>query len=236
MNEPYQPPKRTWPKKFADAGRGAWIALSGGGSYTIHIFVSAMVIAAAVFFGVTAVEWCLLLLCIALVFTAEIHNTGLEILAKAIRQEYDANIRDALDATLGSLAGRFVYPFTYGYAASGVVEAVGADVDPAWMGRRVFAFHPHASAFTARAADLVQIPDDVTLEQAVFLPTAETALGIVHDLEPRLGERGVVATTGGPDELFIESRAGVAHRRRVIGQQRQRQGEDGGHFALIACF
>ena len=103
MNEPYEPIDRSWPKKFADAGRGIWIAVAGGGSYTIHLFAAVMVIAAAVFFGVTRSEWCLLVLCIALVFAAEILNTGLEVLAKAVRQEYDPYVRDALDIGSGAV-------------------------------------------------------------------------------------------------------------------------------------
>ena len=103
MTEPYEPPKRSWPKKFQDAGRGMWIAVSGGGSYTVHVFAAAMVIAAAVFFGVTHAEWCILVLCIALVFSAEILNTGLEVLARALRQEYDATVRDALDIGSGAV-------------------------------------------------------------------------------------------------------------------------------------
>jgi diacylglycerol kinase (ATP) len=103
MNEPYQPPERNWPKKFGDAGRGIWIAVSGGGSYTVHVFLAAMVVAAAFFFGITRTEWCILVLCIALVFAAEILNSGLELLAKAVRQEYDPLVRDALDIGSGAV-------------------------------------------------------------------------------------------------------------------------------------
>jgi diacylglycerol kinase len=99
----YQPPKRSWPKRFSDAGRGLWIAVRGGGSYTVHLFTTVAVVAAAAFFRVSPTEWCLLILCIALVFAAEIQNTGLEVLAKAVRQEYDPIVRDALDIGSGAV-------------------------------------------------------------------------------------------------------------------------------------
>jgi diacylglycerol kinase (ATP) len=103
MNEPYLPPKRSWPKKFRDAGRGLWIALRGGGSYTVHCVATVAVIVAGAYFRVSSAQWCLLILCVAVVFSAEIQNTGLEVLAKAVRQEYDPTIRDALDIGSGAV-------------------------------------------------------------------------------------------------------------------------------------
>ncbi len=57
-------------------------------------------------------EWCLLLLCITGVLTAETFNTALERMAKAVTSDHDSNIGDALDissaavllAALGSSA------------------------------------------------------------------------------------------------------------------------------------
>ena len=80
-----------------------WIAVRSGGSFNVHVLVSVLVVGCAAFFRVTPGEWCLLILCIALVFAAEIQNTGLEVLAKAIRQEYDPTLRDALDIGSGAV-------------------------------------------------------------------------------------------------------------------------------------
>ena len=45
-----------------------------------------------------------------------------------------------LDETLGALGrATFAFPFRYGYASVGEVVAVGEGVEPAWIGRRVFA-------------------------------------------------------------------------------------------------
>jgi 2-desacetyl-2-hydroxyethyl bacteriochlorophyllide A dehydrogenase len=89
------------------------------------------------------------------------------------------------------------YPLAYGYAAVGTVVAVGAALGAAeWLGRRVFAFHPHSSHFLATPADLISIPADVTLEQALFLPNMETAVNFVQDGAPLMGERVVVFGQG----------------------------------------
>ena len=103
----------------------------------------------------------------------------------------------ALDETLGALAGgTFAYPFRYGYAAVGEVVAVGAGVDGAWRGRRVFAFEPHATAFTAAPADLVVVPDGLAPERAALLAHMETAVNLVLDGAPLVGEEVLVIGQG----------------------------------------
>lgn len=102
----------------------------------------------------------------------------------------------AADETLESLGGSFSYPFPYGYATVGTVTGIGADVDPEWRGETVLAFHPHASEFTVGVDAVCRVPDGISPEQAVFLPNVETAVTLVHDGEPALGERAVVVGQG----------------------------------------
>lgn len=102
----------------------------------------------------------------------------------------------AVDATLEALGGAFAYPLRYGYACVGRVAALGAEVDPAWAGRLVFAFQPHASAFTAPVAELLPVPEGVTPEDAVCLPNMETAVNFLLDGAPLLGERVAVFGQG----------------------------------------
>jgi NADPH:quinone reductase-like Zn-dependent oxidoreductase len=101
-----------------------------------------------------------------------------------------------LDEGLAGYTSSFQYPLKYGYSLVGLVTAVGAGVDPAWEGRRVFAFHPHASHFSADPASLYPLPEDISLQQAVFLPNLETAVSLVMDGSPLLGERVVVLGQG----------------------------------------
>ncbi len=101
-----------------------------------------------------------------------------------------------LDETITALDGNFCYPLRYGYACVGQVGALGAGVPALWQGRRVFAFHPHADYFNLPLVDLLPIPDDIGWEDAVFLPSMETAVNLVMDAEPRLGESAAVFGQG----------------------------------------
>ena len=101
-----------------------------------------------------------------------------------------------LDETIGALGGTFAYPLAYGYAAVGRVAALGEGVPADFEGRLVFAFSPHQSTFNADAASLITVPHDIPPEQAVFLPNMETAISLVLDGTPLLGERVVVFGQG----------------------------------------
>ena len=102
----------------------------------------------------------------------------------------------ALDATLDGLQSQLQYPLQYGYACVGEVIALGPNVDQAWLGRRVFSFQPHVSHFLADTGQLIDVPDDIEAEAAVFLANMETAVNLVHDGAPLLGECVVVLGQG----------------------------------------
>jgi 2-desacetyl-2-hydroxyethyl bacteriochlorophyllide A dehydrogenase len=101
-----------------------------------------------------------------------------------------------VDATVDALAGSFAYPLAYGYCAVGQVIAAGKEVSGDWLGRRVFAFHPHQSLFCARPAALHPVPDDLDDETALFLPNMETAVNLLLDGRPLVGENVVVIGQG----------------------------------------
>jgi 2-desacetyl-2-hydroxyethyl bacteriochlorophyllide A dehydrogenase len=96
-----------------------------------------------------------------------------------------------LDENLPSLSGTASYPLAYGYAAVGRVVSPG-DL----LGRRVFAFETHRSGFVARAESLRVVPDSMDSESAALLPTFETAVSLVQDARPLLGERVLVLGQG----------------------------------------
>lgn len=102
----------------------------------------------------------------------------------------------ALDALLDNMQDRPAYPLQYGYACVGTVEALGEGVAPQWLGRRVFAFTPHASHFLSEPEHLIPLPDSVNFEDAVFLANMETAVNLVQDGRALLGERAVVLGQG----------------------------------------
>lgn len=102
----------------------------------------------------------------------------------------------ALDSSIDSLQKSTDYPLQYGYAAVGTVIETGSAVDPAWRGREVFAFQPHASHFLARTEELQVLPAALSARDAVFLPNMETAVNLVQDARPMLGEKVVVLGQG----------------------------------------
>ena len=101
-----------------------------------------------------------------------------------------------LDNTIDALAGDFAYPLSYGYCTVGRVIGVGAAAHDDWLGRRVFAFQPHQNLFCARPETLSPIADDIDDETALFLPSMETAVNLLLDGNPLIGEKVIVVGTG----------------------------------------
>lgn len=131
----------------------------------------------------------------------------------------------ALDESLESLRRDSGYPTQYGYACVGEVEQTGDQVDPAWQGCRVFSFQPHASHFLASPDQLKIVPDDISLRNAVFLPNMETAVNLVQDGRPLIGERAVVLGQGIVGLLLtgVLSRHPLAWLVAVEGQPHRQQ-------------
>ena len=65
-----QPPPRTWLGKFADAFRGFFLSVRTQSSFVAHIPVAVACVTLAAWLGITAVEWCLVILAIGLVIMA----------------------------------------------------------------------------------------------------------------------------------------------------------------------
>jgi len=102
----------------------------------------------------------------------------------------------ATDSTIGALRGSFSYPQAYGYSVVGKVIKVGKEISEDWLHRRVFAFHPHQSCFCTSTESLFTLPDDIDDETALFLPSMETAVNLLLDGRPLIGENVIVIGQG----------------------------------------
>jgi 2-desacetyl-2-hydroxyethyl bacteriochlorophyllide A dehydrogenase len=102
------------------------------------------------------------------------------------------NLADAHDKASSDLK----YPLAYGYACVGMVRETGKQVDKSWHNKLVFAFHPHASSFIIHPSSLIPISPSLSPENACFLPNMETAVNLVQDGAPILGERVLVLGQG----------------------------------------
>ncbi len=100
------------------------------------------------------------------------------------------------DSIIPSLRTSLVYPFRYGYTLVGNIIECGNQVDPVWVGRRVFTFHPHQTRVVIPLADCLAIPGDLAIEDALFLPNMEAALNFVMDANPVIGSRVMVFGLG----------------------------------------
>jgi threonine dehydrogenase-like Zn-dependent dehydrogenase len=116
------------------------------------------------------------------------HGTEMLAFRGQLPQEMEA------DASLPSLTGTLAYPLKYGYINVGQTEE----------GRRVFAFYPHQDLFFIDPQQLIELPDGLEYEDALFLASMETALGIVHDAHPRFGESVLLVGQGTVGLLVAE--------------------------------
>lgn len=101
-----------------------------------------------------------------------------------------------LDETIPAFSAPFGFPAQYGYSVVGRVVSRGRGVPSEWENRLVFSFHPHESHFLARPAELHGLPSDISPEEALFLPTLETAVNFMMDARPMIGEQAIVFGQG----------------------------------------
>lgn len=93
---PYTPDP-SWVGKFRNAFRGVPLGMHGQRSFLVHIPFAVCVIAAAAGLRVNLIEWCILLLCVTVVLAAEMFNSALEYMAKAITDQEHYHLGTALD-------------------------------------------------------------------------------------------------------------------------------------------
>ena len=81
---------------------------------SFHVPVAIVVLALAWALALNALQFCILLLCIGLVLSAELFNSALELLAKAVTQEHDPFVRDALDVASAAVLIASIFAATVG--------------------------------------------------------------------------------------------------------------------------
>ena len=102
----------------------------------------------------------------------------------------------SVDESIPSLKGDFHFPLCYGYAAVGCVTELGDGLPETWLGRPVFSFQPHTTHFLATPETVFPLPKGLSAESACFLPNTETAVNLVQDGAPLLGENVMIFGQG----------------------------------------
>jgi 2-desacetyl-2-hydroxyethyl bacteriochlorophyllide A dehydrogenase len=88
--------------------------------------------------------------------------------------------------------GDFPFPVKYGYLNVGVVER-GPD---ALVGRTVFTLFPHQSVFVVAGDSVTLVPEGVPPRRAVLSGAVETAINVLWDAAPRLGDSIAIVGAG----------------------------------------
>ncbi|MCA9076233.1 MAG: diacylglycerol kinase family protein [Planctomycetaceae bacterium] len=90
-------------KSFACAATGIVHALRAERNVKIHTAATIMVFGAAFGFHITPGEWCMILLAIGLVWTAELLNTSIEAVVDLVSPDEDELARIAKDTSSGGV-------------------------------------------------------------------------------------------------------------------------------------
>ena len=88
---------------FVYAMRGVCFLIKSERNPTIYLAVTAMVALAAFHYHLNGIEWSLILMAIALVWTAEALNTALELLADEISEERRERLGRSKDVAAGGV-------------------------------------------------------------------------------------------------------------------------------------
>lgn len=101
-----------------------------------------------------------------------------------------------MDMTIPALQQPNDYPLKYGYSCIGKIIATGSQQHQNLLNQWVFAFNPHESFFCAAIDELILLPKNLSAQNAVFLPNMETAINLILDSTPLIGENVVVLGLG----------------------------------------
>lgn len=108
-----------WKRKFAVAGSGLREAVRTQDSFPVHAIATLAVLAVAFALRIEAWRWAAVLLAITVVWSAELLNTAIELLAKKLHPERDPQIGRALDAAAAGVLVAAVGSVLIGLVALG---------------------------------------------------------------------------------------------------------------------
>ncbi|HHT0594634.1 TPA: zinc-dependent alcohol dehydrogenase [Legionella anisa] len=101
-----------------------------------------------------------------------------------------------LDETIPSLKQKMNYPFKYGYCSIGKVIETGNRQLNHLLNQWVFVFNPHESYFCAKETQIIVLPEHISPYDALFIPHMETAINLVLDGSPLIGENVLILGLG----------------------------------------
>ncbi len=88
------------------------------------------------------------------------------------------------------------YPMRYGYSLVGRIRRCGSNDSSDVVGKLAFAFSCHSSCTVVHKDSIQIIPYGIAPEDAIFFPSVETAVSVIHDANIRVGENVAVFGQG----------------------------------------
>ena len=90
-------------KSFSYAGRGVWVFIKTTHNAWIHLAVFVLAIFLGFYFGISKIEWMLLVLAGGFVIVAEAFNTAIEIDIDLTSPDYHPYAKDTKDVAAGAV-------------------------------------------------------------------------------------------------------------------------------------
>jgi diacylglycerol kinase (ATP) len=90
-------------RSIQHAIQGIFELLKSQHNARVHAFATLCVIVAGAYFGVSALEWCLLIIVITAVWVAEGLNTAFEALCDVVSPEFHPSVKKAKDVAAGAV-------------------------------------------------------------------------------------------------------------------------------------
>jgi diacylglycerol kinase len=109
LQAPERPRRRRWRDQFRAAFRGMKTGMRGHSRFAAHLFAAAAAVAACVALDCRVVEWCLILVCVGMVLTAELVHSAIAKLFDGLDVETRSRRTAAPDVAAGAvlMAGLF---------------------------------------------------------------------------------------------------------------------------------
>ncbi len=90
-------------RSFSFAWQGLKYCFTREPNFRIHIFISVVAVLLAIFLNVSAIEWMVIALCIAMVLSLEIINTAIENICNIVYKEQHSGIKTIKDLAAGAV-------------------------------------------------------------------------------------------------------------------------------------
>jgi 2-desacetyl-2-hydroxyethyl bacteriochlorophyllide A dehydrogenase len=106
-------------------------------------------------------------------------GTELKIFKGDIENNIDLDVNFSIDNK---------YPLKYGYCCVGNVIKVGKEVKNIRINSKAFVFYHHSKYVVTKEENVIIIPNNIDLKDAIFFPNMETAVSLVQDMMINIGD------------------------------------------------